>query len=98
MTVSKMKKVASAILLVAAIGTSLDIHQTLAAEQANGAEELSLANFDKVHKFIKPQAGESRWMEIPWLTNLWEARQKAAAEGKPIFVWSGSGGAPCAPT
>ena len=31
-------------------------------------------------------------MEVPWLTTLWEAPEAAAAEGKPIFVWYGSGG------
>jgi len=54
--------------------------------------------FADVQKLIKPQPGESRWMEIPWLTSLWEARQKAAAEGKPIFVWFGSGGSPACHT
>jgi hypothetical protein len=43
---------------------------------------------------IKPAEGESRWRQVPWLTSVWEARQKAAAEGKPIFVWAGSGGGP----
>jgi hypothetical protein len=49
-------------------------------------------------KLIKPQPGESRWMQIDWLTSLWDARVKAAAAGKPIFVWNGSGGAPMCPT
>ena len=30
--------------------------------------------------------------------SLWEARQKAAAEGKPMFVWFGSGGSPACHT
>ena len=50
----------------------------------------------KVHALVKPQAGESRWMEIDWYPSIWEARQKAAAEGKPMFIWAGSGGAPAA--
>ena len=53
--------------------------------------------FDKLHKMIKPQPGESRWMEIPWLTSVWEARQKAAAAGKPILLWYGDGSAPIGP-
>ena len=48
----------------------------------------------KSMKLIKPQPGESKWMEIPWLTSVWEARKKAAAEGKPIFIWAGSDGGP----
>jgi hypothetical protein len=50
--------------------------------------------FAALHKLIKPQPGELRFQEIPWLLSVWEARQKAAAEGKPILVWSGAGGAP----
>jgi len=50
--------------------------------------------FDKLHKMIKPQPGESRFHEIPWLLSIHEARVQAAKEGKPILVWSGAGGAP----
>lgn len=50
--------------------------------------------FDKLHKLIKPQAGELRFQDIPWLMSVHEARKQAAAEGKPIVIWSGSGGAP----
>ena len=62
------------------------------------ASKVLTKQFPQTHKLIRPQPGESRWMDIPWQTSLWEARQKAAEEGKPMFVWSGSGGAPCAPT
>ena len=54
------------------------------------------AEFDKLHTLIKPAAGESRWMEIDWYPNVWEARKQAAAEGKPLFLMAGSGGAPAA--
>jgi hypothetical protein len=50
--------------------------------------------FDKLHRLIKPQPGELRFHEIPWLIDVWEARKQAAAEGKPILAWSGAGGAP----
>jgi hypothetical protein len=50
--------------------------------------------FGKLHALIKPQPGELRFHEIPWLIDVWEARKKAAAEGRPILVWSGAGGAP----
>jgi hypothetical protein len=52
--------------------------------------------FEKLHEMLRPQPGESRWMEIDWYPSVWEARQKAAAEGKPIFLMAGSGGAPAA--
>jgi hypothetical protein len=54
------------------------------------------AEFVELHGMIRPQPGESRWMEIDWHPSVWEARQKAAAEGKPIFIMAGSGGAPVA--
>lgn len=57
---------------------------------------LSTEQFEKYHALIKPHAGESRWGEIDWHPNVWEARQKAAREGKPLFLWAGSGGAPAA--
>lgn len=47
-----------------------------------------------LHELIGQQPGESRFWELPWLLDTWEARRKAAAEGKPIFVWCGSQGAP----
>ena len=52
--------------------------------------------FESLHALIKRQPGESRWMEIDWHPTVWEARIKAAAEGKPIFLMAGSGGASAA--
>lgn len=64
--------------------------------RADEPKPLPADQFDKLHKLIKPQAGESRWMEIDWHPSVWEGRQKAAKEGKPLFIWAGSGGAPAA--
>ena len=50
--------------------------------------------FDSLQRLIKPQPGESLFWQIPWLLNLDEALQRAAAEGKPLFIWSGAGGSP----
>jgi hypothetical protein len=61
------------------------------AAPALAEPELNPGNFAALHKQIKPQPGESRWMEVPWLIDLHEARQKASAQGKPIFVMSGGG-------
>ncbi|MBX9679941.1 MAG: hypothetical protein K2X38_14355 [Gemmataceae bacterium] len=52
------------------------------------ADELSPAKFEKLHALIKPDPKIS-FERIPWLTSLWAARQKAAAEDKPIVLWSG---------
>ena len=64
----------------------------LAEERRDPA--LKPEQFAALFKLIKPQPGELRFHEIPWLLDVWEARKKAAAEGKPILVWSGAGGAP----
>ena len=62
------------------------------AQVATSDVTLNAKSFAAVHKQIRPQGGESRWLEIPWLTNLHEARRKAAAEGKPLFLMvSGKG-------
>ena len=80
--------------MAAAWGFSCPSGQALAQEKET--RRLSTAEFDKLHQMLKPQPGESRWMEIVWYPNVWEARHKAAAEGKPLFIWAGSGGAPAA--
>lgn len=70
------------------------------AQRASAGERPATApagtdgSFEQVHALIKPHQGESRWMQVPWLTSVWEARKLAAAEGKPIFIWAGSGGGP----
>ena len=50
--------------------------------------------FESLRKLVRPQEGESRWREVDWLTSIQDARVKAAAEGKPIFLWSGGGAPP----
>jgi hypothetical protein len=65
--------------------------QTTLARPAPDPRTLNEETFSQLRKQIRPQPGESRWMEIPWLIDLHEARQKAAAEGKPLFVYSGGG-------
>jgi hypothetical protein len=52
------------------------------------------AEFDKLHKMIRVQPDEQRFWQIPWKLRISDARQQAAREGKPIFVWAGAGGAP----
>ncbi len=76
------------------IGVSLLL--AAGAVRADEPAALPEEQFEKLHQMIKPQRGEARWMEIDWYPNIWEARQKAAREGKPLFIWAGSGGAPAA--
>ena len=72
-------------LIVALASTALEAAQP---------KPIATDQFASLHKMIKAQAGESLFWNVPWLTSMREARRKAAAEGKPIIVWSGSGGAP----
>ncbi len=53
--------------------------------------EITPENFDDYVRLIKPTPDESYWSLIPWMTDLYEARKKAAAEGKPLVVWTMSG-------
>ncbi len=62
--------------------------------EAKAADSLSAEQFAKTLALIKPQPGESKWTEIPWLLSVHDARVKAAAEGKPIFIWSSGGALP----
>jgi hypothetical protein len=68
--------------------------ETPTAEADAWARRALVERFDAV----QPQAGESRWMQIEWQTSLWTAREMAAKQGKPIFVWYGSGGSPACHT
>jgi hypothetical protein len=61
------------------------------AQPAPDPTTLKAETFEQLRKQIHPQPGESRWIDIPWLTDVHEARQQAAAEGKPLFVYSGGG-------
>ena len=64
---------------------------TLCPAHLDATPPISAAGFTELHTLIKPNQKEAKWAEIPWLTDLWEARTRAAAEGKPILVWSASG-------
>ncbi len=63
---------------------------TMAADTPSAAK-LSPATFAKLQGLIKPDPSEDKWDQIPWLASLWQARQRAAAEGKPILLWEMDG-------
>jgi hypothetical protein len=66
--------------------------------RADGVPEISAADFERLLADIKPQRGESPWREIPWLTNVTEARQKALAEDKPLVIFTAADGSPLSRT
>jgi hypothetical protein len=47
--------------------------------------------YERLLGAIRPGPGEAPWRAIPWQTSLSEARRRAAAEGKPLFVWCMAG-------
>ena len=86
MMTTKLKSTSAFLLLLGSAGGLA--FQTRAAEPA---ETLTSTTFAQYQKHINPQPGESRWMEIPWLLDLHAARQRAAIEGKPLFIYSAGG-------
>ena len=71
---------------------------TFVALSANEGTDRAVSpeEFHTVHRLIKPQAGEFAWYEeIPWMTRVQPAREKAAAEGKPLLLWTSADGQPC---
>jgi hypothetical protein len=107
MFVNKPKMLAAGVLAACVVltGSGWLVHDVLAdkPEQAKAefkapapAEtgtkaELTPQNFMAVHTTIKPGKGEFLWDTVPWYFDLTAARKKAAAEDKPILVFTTGG-------
>ena len=63
-------------------------------DKVDSSRLLTPERFEDLDKLIRPSAGESRWEEIPWLLSVYDARKKAAEEGKPIIIWWAAGSSP----
>jgi hypothetical protein len=74
----------SSVILICAVST----------QAADRVAEIPDDDFQRLSGIIKPQKGESPWREIAWLTNVTAARKKAAAEGKPIVIFTAADGSP----
>jgi len=46
-----------------------------------------LVVMERLHRTIKPDKDEWRFASLPWVSTVAEARQLAAAQGKPMFIW-----------
>ena len=55
------------------------------------ADEVGVDRIAELQALIKPRPEETRWEQIPWQVDLWDARRKAAREGKPIMLWEMDG-------
>ena len=51
---------------------------------------LSASEFERLHAELQPEA-DAPWRTIPWRVSLLEARQEAAKQKKPIFIWAMDG-------
>jgi len=89
MSTIKLKPVAGILLAVGLLMGVVGL--TALSQPAPDGVKLTADTFRQLHQQIRPQPGESRWLDLPWLIDLHAARQKAAAEGKPLFVLSGGG-------
>jgi hypothetical protein len=65
--------------------------RTIVAAEDRSAAPIAPADLPVLHALIKPHKDEAPWSTIPWLTDVWEARRRAAREGKPIFAWLPAG-------
>ena len=55
------------------------------------ADEVTVDRMAALQTLIKPRPEETRWDQIPWQVDLWDARRKSALEGKPIMLWEMDG-------
>ena len=46
------------------------------------------ADLAKLAAVIKPSAAANKWQQIPWLTDVTEARKLAKEEKRPLFLWT----------
>ena len=46
------------------------------------------ADLTKFATVIKPSAAANKWQQIPWLTDVNEARRLASEEKRPLFLWT----------
>ncbi len=53
--------------------------------------EFSQAQFDSLFELCMPPKEDAAWLELGWEIDLWKARERAAKEGKPIFLWEMDG-------
>ncbi|MFT5526588.1 MAG: hypothetical protein ACI9HK_004565 [Pirellulaceae bacterium] len=73
---------------------SLFVAYAVSLQAEERVSRIPAADFERLTTVIKPQKGESPWRDIAWLTNVTEARKKAAIEGKPIVIFTAADGSP----
>lgn len=71
------------IAIVTLLGTTL--------ARADEPQALTKLQYQQTLDKVRPGVFEDAYALIPWQTSLWEARELAAKEGKPILLWEMDG-------
>jgi hypothetical protein len=91
----------SAVLILVSAGTLQ--YQSPAADRPAGDQpvtaqkerpatsRLTVAEFSRLHQKLTKMSTEKVW-SIPWQLSVREARERAAREHKPVFLWISSNG------
>jgi hypothetical protein len=91
---SKILLIASTAMLLLTSGDNSSLAEPPAIAKLDVPTSLNPKQFADYQALIKPAAHESPWAQISWHASVWEARQQAVAEGKPILIWAGGGSPP----
>jgi hypothetical protein len=73
------------------LNITLCLGLTFGLAYSHSSEPIKPEQFNKLHSIIKPNSDEEKFMQIPWMIDLWEARKKAASEDRPILLWEMDG-------
>jgi hypothetical protein len=88
MWMTRLRNVAMAVAVAGSMTGAGALAQQRAAETAPRAtrSDLTPETFPTLHALIRPHDQEWRHLKVEWLTDVVAARQKAAAEDKPIII------------
>lgn len=64
---------------------------SMRTSRENPTPELNENSFQKLFDLCRPRASKEAWTEVLWVGEFWEARQKAARLGKPLFLFAMNG-------
>src|SRR5262245_34529564 len=74
------------------VGAGILPQQPLAAQKEQPApDRLTVAEFERLPRKLTKMSAEKVW-SIPWQLSVREARELAARENKPVFLWISSNG------